>query len=243
MRNTGAARDNCNTMTIRLLLFDIDGTLIRTGAGRVALEQAMATVFGIQGALEGIRMAGNTDLEIVSRALARHGMSVPSDLTYLWSVNGKALRHVLGQGYPLEVLPGVESLLEGASATPGVHLGLVTGNARTTARIKLEQVGLWQRFSVGGFGDEHPDRADLIRLAWTRAVERWGPVLQGAGVVLIGDTPRDLRAARRAGVRAVGVASGFCSRKELASHAPDLLLPDLAVPDGLEQILALADQE
>ncbi len=230
-------------MAHRLLLFDIDGTLIRTRADRLALEQAIARVFGFDGALEGMGMMGRTDLEIVEEALARGGVAMPGDLMRFWEVFQAALHGVLEAGCPLTVLPGVERLLEAAARRPNLHLGLVTGNARVTARTKLEHAGLWHRFSVGAFGCEHRDRAELVRIARSRAAALWGEGLRGKRVALVGDTDRDIHAARASGVRAIAVATGFSPAEELAAHSPDLVLHDFGGADTLARILDVVSLE
>ncbi len=207
-------------------LFDVDGTLVRTeGAGREALERAFHDVFGVEGALEGIPLAGRTDTLILADVLARHGRALSDgERERFWSATGAHLGRLLA-GTRGHVLPGVRELLDAIAAEPAHVRGLLTGNMPPFARIKLAAFGLFDHFAFGTYASDGPDRNAMARVAVTRAAERWGA--PPSRCVVVGDTELDIECARAAGAHAVAVATGGRTRAQLAPHAPDLLLGDL----------------
>jgi phosphoglycolate phosphatase-like HAD superfamily hydrolase len=222
-------------MRNRLILFDIDGTLVETdGAGRRAMVAAFGRVFGVPGAdrrTSKVYFAGNTDpriledladaLSIPRAELARRGAEV--EATYL-----EELRALMSADpVPGRVLPGVETLLERLKSENGVHLGLVTGNLEAGARIKLSPFGLNRFFPEGGFGSDGPDRGRLAALAAKRVAERVGQRFDASSVTLVGDTPSDISAARANGFRAVAVTTGWSSVERLETAEPDAVLDRL----------------
>ncbi|HEX9637920.1 MAG TPA: haloacid dehalogenase-like hydrolase [Acidobacteriota bacterium] len=211
-----------------LVLFDVDGTLIAPrGLGRRALEQA-ASGLGLRGApLEIGDLAGNTD-PVILQALARAWGGGPEQERKLRLAYLRLMRHELGPAgrRSIRILAGASALVRRLAREPHVLLGLATGNLRQVARLKLEAVRLWPAFRCGGFGSDHPDRSDIVRCAVRRA-QRLSRGVRAQATVVIGDTPRDVAAARAAGARAVAVASGPYSRAELAVAGPDLLLGSL----------------
>src|SRR4051812_441505 len=151
----------------RLILFDIDGTLVLTGgAGGRAMSSAFAELFGIPGAFEGMPMAGRTDTWILSDALTAHRIS--TDDPRVDAYRDVYVRHLLREiavkpaAARHGVLPGVRDLLDALSQRDDVFLALLTGNYETSARIKLEHFDLWRYFSCGAFGDAAPDRNGLF---------------------------------------------------------------------------------
>ncbi len=205
-----------------LLLFDIDLTLIATsGAGRLALDRAFERITGVRSATEGVPFDGRTDRAIILEILRRCG-SPPSRFpdvcdAYLDELPA-ALREKSG-----EVLPGVYPLLDAlARELPGI--GLATGNLRAGARAKLGHFGLWHRFAAGGFGDDHTDRAALVRSGITALAAALGAPPDPAEAIVIGDTPLDVAAARAAGARAVAVATGRYSESDLLAAGADAVL-------------------
>ncbi len=214
---------------VRLVLFDIDGTLIHTGgAGVRAFGRAFATEFGLPHAAERLRFAGRTDTSLVREFLALHGHEPRLenfrrffDCYVFW------LDHLLGQ---LEggVCPGVHEWLAALAAWPEPPLpGLLTGNIRLGAQLKLRHYGLWERFATGGFGDDHEVRAEIACIAKARGSRRLGRELRGDEVLVIGDTPLDIACARAIGARCLAVATGGATLAELAAHQPDWAVPDL----------------
>jgi phosphoglycolate phosphatase-like HAD superfamily hydrolase len=207
-------------------LFDVDGTLVHTeGAGRAALEAAFDELFGIANALEGVALAGRTDPLIVGDALARHGRAFANgDQERFWSRAEEHLARLLSPPRGL-VLAGVRELLDAIEREPAHVRGLLTGNMRPFARLKLDAFGLFGCFAFGTYGSDGPDRPAMARVAVARAAQRWGVTARRC--VVVGDTELDIDCARAAGTRVIAVATGGRSREQLAPHGPDLLLDDL----------------
>jgi phosphoglycolate phosphatase len=222
---------------MKLVLFDIDGTLLLTdGAGRRAIHDALIEVFGTTGP-SGHRFDGKTDPQIVRELMrmAGHGDPVIDaglDRVFELYVQGLELE-LRAPGYTSQALPGVHALLDALEAESAVTLGLLTGNLLRGARAKLNAVNIaFDRFAVGAFGSDHEMRTALPAIARQRYAEQSGVWLDGADLVIIGDTPADIECGRSLGVRAVGVATGSYSVDELLGHAPAAVLPDLADLDA-----------
>ncbi len=216
----------------RLLLFDIDGTLIDTGgAGRSALHSAMLDVYGDVGAFDAFSFHGKTDPAIVRALLRDAGRSdaaVDEGLAELWTRYFDYLDEELERrATTLSVYPGVLRLLTELGRSTEVGLGLVTGNVEGGAWRKLRACGLSGHFALGAFGSDSEAREQLPPIAIERARSRLGVSFAPADVVLIGDTPEDIRAARCTGVGVLAVASGRFSRSELSEHLPDHLFDNL----------------
>jgi phosphoglycolate phosphatase len=222
----------------RLVLFDIDGTLIQTGrAGLRGMNAAFRRLHGRDDALNGISFAGRTDRAIVADAFQAMGVEADAETTD--ALRDAYLRHLLEEiGKPVpdsRVLPGVHESLEALEAKSDIALGLLTGNYRRGAAIKLGHFGLWDRFRFGAFGDEHTDRRELVPVALEAAEHAIGVRLPASRAIVIGDTPLDVDCAHAHGAVAVAVATGPFSREELAAHNPDLLL------ETLEDVAALVE--
>jgi phosphoglycolate phosphatase-like HAD superfamily hydrolase len=213
-----------------LALYDIDGTLIRTaGAGARAMARACAELHGMVDAAAGVHMAGKTDPIIIEEIfVARIGRAPTArELAALVEVYlGHLERELAAPTTSYRVLPGVEDSIA-ACAERGAAIGLATGNVEAGARIKLERGGLWSRFGFGGYGSDHADRAELVARAVERGEAMLGRRVDRREVLVIGDTPRDVAAARANGAVAVAVATGGATRAELAASAPDVLLDTL----------------
>jgi len=219
-------------MTVRrrqLVLFDIDGTLVDVrGAGRRAFAEALTLTWGIVDDLHDIRFAGATDLGVLQQLRQRHELPEEQVPAFFHHMERTLARALIIE--PPHVYDGVRSCLS-AWTNSDAMLGLLTGNALRTAHVKLETAGLDRSpFDVGGYGDEHHDRNELARLAVSRAVS-------GAGhdfdVVVVGDTPADIAAAKAVGATAVAVTTGHYDEAALREAGADLVLPNLAgfVPD------------
>ncbi len=219
---------------MRTILFDIDGTLVRTGgAGKAAMEAALCEEFGVRLNSEEVPYSGRTDRAIGRDLLAAHGID-PTAANQARLVEGYLARlpHYLGR-FPGRVCPGVRELLSELRKRTDVLLGLLTGNIRRGAERKLGHYGLWENFAVGGFGDDHEDRDDVARAA-LRAVEgHFGKAVNPADVWVVGDTPLDVRCARAIGARAVAVATGWHPLDDLRASGPDFVLADLSDPGEL----------
>jgi phosphoglycolate phosphatase-like HAD superfamily hydrolase len=211
-----------------LILFDVDGTLISaSGIGRRALNLA-ATRLGLSGApLRIDQVAGNTDRRILRALVASRGGGLSEERLMLRSYLNLMRLELWPRGSArVRTLAGVRRLLDQLAGERDVVLGLATGNLQRVAQLKLAAVGLWERFACGGFGSDHEERVDIVRCAIRRA-QRRRPGIAASSTMVIGDTPRDVAAARAAGVHAVAVASGPYSRSILAAANPDLLLSSL----------------
>jgi phosphoglycolate phosphatase-like HAD superfamily hydrolase len=212
-----------------ILLFDIDGTLVRTGgAGKAAMEAALREAFGITEVRDGVPYSGRTDRAIGRDLLAVHGID-PSPAnqrtlqeTYLAQLPGS----LTTRGGT--VCPGVSELLAVLGPQPETLLGLLTGNVRSGARTKLGHFGLWDYFPCGGFGDDHFDRDDVARMALAEVRAHLRRNVNPADVWVIGDTPLDVQCARAIGAKAIAVATGWHPCEELAACNPDLLFEDLS---------------
>jgi phosphoglycolate phosphatase len=216
-----------------LYLFDIDGTLLLSGGGGMrALDRAFRDRFGIDGAMGSVLPGGKTDPIILEEIFAlRLGRSpMAAELDEIITLYIPLLQVELVETPNFQVMPSVVEALDFLAALdPAVILGLATGNVREAARLKLERAGLWPRFAVGGFGCDHRERGRLVARAIERAcahvqVESLAP----DRIVVVGDTPFDIAAARACGVRAVAVATGRPTRDELLACEPDVVLDTLA---------------
>lgn len=219
--------------TVRLVLFDIDGTLLSNdGAGRRAIHAALVEVFGTTGPA-GHRFDGKTDPQIVRELMGLAGFesaAIEERMERLLQSYVLRLREELASSnhHPC-VYPGVRELVDALDAREDVALGLLTGNLVEGARAKLESVGLDPaRFVVGAFGSDHADRPELPEIARTRFAARFGRPIPGEQLVIIGDTPSDVTCGRGVGARAIGVATGSYSVDELQAHGAHAVFDDLA---------------
>ena len=223
----------------RLLLWDIDGTLISTGAaGHRAIELATAQRFGGSGDLEGVEIAGRTDLSIAHQVLEKYREPITPDnmssfLELYLTLLAQELPRTQGQ-----VMPGVPQLLQRAQDRPDMVLGLLTGNLRRGAQLKLEHYKLWHFFVLGAFADDHHDRNQLGGFALTRVQERYGTEFLPSQVDVIGDTGHDIACGKAFGARTIAIATGSWSRERLAKCDPDFLFDDLSDIEGVTSALA-----
>lgn len=223
----------------RLVLFDIDGTLLVTcGAGRRAITAAMVEHIGDMTGTEHVRFDGKTDPQIVRELLDARGHPPPHDDAHVQAVCDRYVtlleRELDAMRASAAVMAGVPALLDRLEAEPGVVLGLLTGNLARGAALKLAAAGIdTARFRVGAFGSDAAHRPALPAIAAARAEPFFGRVPRGAEVVIIGDTPADVTCGHAIGARAVAVATGSYSLEELAAHGPDALFADLLDTDAV----------
>jgi phosphoglycolate phosphatase-like HAD superfamily hydrolase len=221
-------------VTRKLVLFDIDGTILLTaGAGRRAIVAALAEAVGHTPAFERIRFDGKTDPQIVAEMLEAAGQSEPREPA---RVRALCERYVGFLAQELErsttrttVMPGVPALLDRLEAEPGVVLGLLTGNLAQGAALKLRSGGIApERFRVGAYGSDASHRPDLPPIAARRAEPIFGRVPRGAEVVIIGDTPADMTCGQGIGARAIGVGTASYSVDQLIDAGACVAFKDLS---------------
>jgi phosphoglycolate phosphatase-like HAD superfamily hydrolase len=212
-----------------LLLWDIDGTLIASGgAGMKALTVALKTVFNIDGSIADIDFAGRTDYWIIREVFKKFGLAAtPENFARYFEGYAAALPHQLASPQA-RVLPGVREILRAAAAHGAIAQGLLTGNIRRGAQVKLSYHGLWEHFAFGAFADDSEHRNELGPHAVRRAAERHGVNFSAANVWVIGDTPHDIACGKIIGARTLAVGTGGYAIDQLRSHSPTVVLEDLA---------------
>ena len=228
---------------MRLVLFDIDGTLLNSGGmGRAAMQRALGQVFGSPGN-PSYRYDGKTDKQIVRDVMRMEGHSdshIDSRMTQLIDVYLQGLRDGAKSGkFNVRPLDGVPEILDALDGRDDVILGLLTGNVEPGARIKLTAAGIDpDRFRINAFGSDHEHRPELPAIARKRAGETLGLDIAGDRLVVIGDTPADIECGRSLGAKAIGVASGHYTVEQLRSHQPYAVFASLAdTPRVLETII------
>jgi phosphoglycolate phosphatase len=212
---------------MKVILFDIDGTLIRCGgAGLHALLVVMREEFGVEDP-QPVPVHGCTDQGIVRELFHANGVTYTEDRwskfmgLYLECLESELTR---SKGH---VLPGVKTVLESLRGQSDLYLGLLTGNVKRGAEIKLDRFGLRHYFRGGGFGDHHPLRDDVARAARKQVEEELGQKISEENLWVVGDTPADVQCGRAIGARVVAVCTGGSDRADLEPSAPDFLLNDL----------------
>jgi phosphoglycolate phosphatase-like HAD superfamily hydrolase len=222
---------------MKLLLFDIDGTLLSTdGAGRRAIHRALVDGAGTPGILPGYRLDGKTDPQIVRELLALGGHASPDDRSLIEEICARYVTNLREElrrpAYVTRAMPGVPALLDALApgeAAGDVMVGLLTGNVVGGAELKLTAAGIgFDRFAVGAFGLDGHHRPDLPPVALARASERLGRPVRGSDAWIIGDTPADVACGRPVGARALAVATGSYSVPELQATGAELVFADLS---------------
>lgn len=227
----------------RLVLFDIDGTLLASdGAGKRAIRAALLEVFGGTGPINGYSFAGRTDPEIVHDLLRAAGVDdaeIEAGLPALWFRYVDHLNREVRE-MRVKTLPGVLELVERVERQGGeMVLGLLTGNIADGARIKLNAAGLrFDRFRVGAYGSDHAQRPELPAIAVERARALTGVDYAGKEIIIIGDTPRDVACGLHLGVRTIATATGTFPVEELAACGPDHVFADLSDTDAVWSAIA-----
>lgn len=223
----------------KLILWDIDGTLIRTNrAGIVALVRAFTALHGREPDMTRVEVAGRTDRWIIRRMLEEHAIEPTSENI-----------HAILEGYlqllPSEiatregcVLPGIIELLESLRTRSDVVQALLTGNVERGARIKLEHYRVWHYFQFGAYGDDSPLRNDLGPHALRRARERHAYDFAPTSTFVIGDTPHDIECGKVIGARTIAVATGGFTLEQLRSHQPSAAFSDFSRPEEFLRLLS-----
>lgn len=219
-----------------LLIFDIDGTLLSTRAGRTAFNAAFERVFGLERLAETIAMAGRTDSAIYREICEQHRID-PQTFGH-WKLEFLAALAVCLESDPGVTLPGARALVESCSRTDNMYLAVGTGNVEEGARLKLAVHRLNPFFPTGGFGSDGENRDAVIAAAVDRAARHYSGSFQQ--VVVIGDTPHDIRCGIANRCLTVGVATGPSSVSDLLACGADLVVPDFSDPESVrDQIIRL----
>ena len=221
---------------VKIVLFDIDGTLIRSGgAGVLAFGKALETEFDLPHAAKGLQFAGRTDTGLLREVLGRHRLEASEEnYARFFSSYVHWLSHLLTQTRG-EICPGIPHLIGDLKrlARPPL-VGLLTGNIRLGAEIKLRHFHLWDYFETGAFADDHEDRNRISAAARDRASALLGVELAGEEIVVIGDTPLDIECARAIGAKSLAVATGGFNQAQLEAHEPTWLVDNLARVEAAE---------
>jgi phosphoglycolate phosphatase len=240
-----------NTMR-KLVLFDIDGTLVLTGgAGIRAMNRVCEELVGNPHALDGIPVAGRTDRIILTDVVARLGHALDDGLLdrlrdgYISNLREEIERpgrtqsfESLGpRGGVKAVMPGIRELLDVLERREDVFLGLLTGNFEAGARIKLEHFGLWHYFRCGAYGDDAADRNELVPFALERARRCGLPDIAPDHILVVGDTPHDVACARAVGATPVGVATGGFTVEQLRESGAEIVFENLGNAEGLLKVI------
>jgi phosphoglycolate phosphatase-like HAD superfamily hydrolase len=221
---------------VRLVLFDIDGTLIHTGgAGVKAFGRAFASEFNLTDGLDRMKFAGRTDTSLVREFFSMHGVQPDREKVqqffdcYVFWLD-YLLHHSAGG-----TCPGLGEFVQDLRQQPQPpRLGLLTGNIRLGAEIKLRHFDLWELFQTGAFGDDHEDRNQIALIALQRGSRLLGHSLRGDEILVIGDTPLDIDCARAIGAKTLAVASGGSTYDQLKAHHPDWVVENLTQAKAAE---------
>ena len=224
-----------------IVLWDIDNTLLYTGgADSLAMARAFRDLYGVEDAFRRVEFSGRTDAAILADALAAHAVAdgdLPSEVARFIDAYIPHLREALGEVTGGRLMPGVPELLEALAVREDIVQALGTGNFRRGGELKLQHYGIDGYFpgTPGGFGEDSPSRDAVIALA----IERLAPEGANCRVIVIGDTPHDVTAAKANGASALAVATGRHTIEELRATAPDAVLEDLA---DIDRVLAAVCQ-
>jgi phosphoglycolate phosphatase len=225
----------------KLVLFDIDGTLVLTGrAGLRALNRACESIVGHRNGMEGVAIAGRTDWIILHDAMRKIGRELDDDLfQQLRAAYVSNLREEIqhpGEGVKA-VMPGIRELLDELAAMDDVYVGLLTGNFVAGAEVKLGYFDLWRYFACGAFGDDSSDRNALMPFALERAKACGFPEVAPTDVYVVGDTPHDVACALASGAVPVGVATGEYSMDQLRESGAAIVFEDLRDTRAFVEVL------
>jgi phosphoglycolate phosphatase-like HAD superfamily hydrolase len=231
--------------SFRVVLFDIDGTLIKTVRRREyrkLIHEMLLDVFGTCGRINEVDFAGKTDLAIYREALEGEGITpvrIRERLPMIEAATVEILNHLSATGQVFLLCPGVRELLDVLSNDSRFLPSLLTGNVEKLAEAKLRVAGIWDYFQRrGAFGSDDEDRDHLPAIAAERISAHLGRALMPGQFIIVGDTPRDISCARHFGARVLAVASGQHTVDQLKQYSPDALLPDLRDTAGVIGLLA-----
>jgi len=214
---------------VRLVLFDVDGTLVHTGrAGSRAFGKTIASEFKVSESVERVRFGGRTDISLARELFGLNGIpATPENFRRFFESYAFWLDHLCANTNG-EICPGVSEFIRDLRALPNPpRLGLLTGNIRLGAEIKLRRYGLWEHFETGGFADDSEDRNHIAAAALERGRRVLGGNLLGGEILVVGDTPHDIRCGKHIGAKVLAVATGGAKLEELQQHKPDWAVEDL----------------
>lgn len=207
----------------KLMIWDIDGTLLHCyGSGRQAMAESFLNLYGIENALEGIMLAGAVDLAVVKGIQDLH--KIPNfDTHHFFEAYSQKLMHQIKTGKGIEVLGGITEVIK-ALQLPGVYHVVGTGNCELGARVKLGLSGLEHFFETGAYGDEVLTRSELLKLAKAKAEQAFKVKFLNENIMVVGDTPEDIRAAKDNDFIAVATTTGYYGERALSAHGPDYVI-------------------
>ena len=225
----------------RLLLFDIDGTLTRSQNGYVPFNQAILETFGVPGDIRSVIPDGNTDPLIVAEIFSKGNILI-HDIEGKWQEFSVNLRRCYSEAIrngatTVRALPGATELLQSLALNDRFGCSVVTGNLEPMAQVKLEAAGLYYYLCRGAYGSDSPHRADLPAIAKRRCEAAFGTRVALSDCIVIGDTPRDLEAARHNDMKCILVGTGRYPAEELLKCEADRCLPDLSDTAAVLQAL------
>jgi len=226
----------------RLILFDIDGTLVRTHNGYLPFNDAILKVFGFAGDIRTVVPDGNTDQRIVKEIFAKAAVELNVALDpwerFTAQLASSYREHVARGATTIRPLPGAAALLQQLAAAAEIHSSIVTGNFEATAQVKLQSAGLQPYLGRGAYASDSDHRPDLPAIARERWETANGRSLSAAQCIIVGDTPRDLECARANRMKCVLVGTGRYPVEELEYWRPDACLADLGDTREVVELLA-----
>lgn len=223
---------------MKLLLFDIDGTLISAGgAGTRSLNRAFEKVLGIREAFVNFEMAGKTDIQIIKEGLKLYGIIPEKNLIDDLIDSYLMFLQVEINNNSKHIKPGVVDFINFMTGTFSYPMGLLTGNLEKGARIKLEPFALNSYFPFGAFGSDHENRNNLLPIAVERYEKFFKKTIKFSDCIVIGDTPRDVACAKPYGAKVIAVATGPFTKGELQNTEADVVVESLSEIDRIQQIL------
>lgn len=220
-------------------MFDLDQTLIKGFKGhKAAFSEAFRKVYGVDTSIDIINHAGMTEQQVITEVLKKNGLDekiIKLKIKDCLRVMDESFNEIIKRDEIL-VLGGVKELLEELDEH-NILIGLVTGNTESIARNKLRKVGLDKYFKVGGFGNDDINRVKLVKIAIQRAIDNFAFKLNN-NVFIFGDTPRDIKAGKEAGVKTVGVATGIYSEGQLKEAGADFVAINLKDKEKILEIIS-----
>ncbi len=223
----------------QLIFWDIDGTLMHCGSdGRKALNRTFTELYGIREAFEHAVIGGAMDYMIIHSIMEAFDIG-PKEFDRIANHYKSVLADVLNHNEKKRVLPGVVSLLNFIRKHTGAVNALLTSNLKSGAEVKLNSVGLWSYFKIGGFGDEPGEKWHAAERCIKQAEEQWSALFPRDGIYLIGDSTYDMFCAKKMGIKSVAVATGWGKADDLKACKPDFFFEDLSKTERVLKALSI----